>query len=134
MTASRHPRAPRLRSGLTSVGSGGGPNLSAEGFSYIASIPHAKQRHTCFRNAGDVPIVGSTATAHDGQARKLLQQANVVGAEFLRVADVEFRRLVQLGVTLTRGVGADGSNPLDPFATIGEEGLEMRRMGAVNGV
>ena len=55
-------------------------------------------------------------------------------AEFRRIADVEFRRLVQLGVTLTRGVGADGSNPLDPSATIGEQVLEVRRMRAVNRV
>src|SRR3954468_6629679 len=68
----------------------------------------AKERHARFGDTCDVPNVRATAAAHHVEPRHPARQADVVGPEFGRIAAVEFRGIVQLGVALLRRVRPNG--------------------------
>ena len=65
-------------------------------------------------------------------SRQALAEVAVLGAELLRVAVVELGRLVELGMALGRGVGADAGDPAAPLARLGDDVVEVGRVGAVD--
>ena len=80
---------------------------------------------------GDVPVVGAAAAAEHIHPRQPLPERRVAGAEVGRIAVVELRRLVELGVAHGRGVRAQAADPLDPGLAGREHRVEVGRVGAV---
>src|SRR5262245_36809907 len=80
-----------------------------------------EQRHAGVGDGPDVPIVGSTASAHDGETGQPSLEVRILPRELRGVPDVQLRGLVQLGVALLRRVcpetpawRADAPLPVSP--------------------
>jgi PAP2 superfamily len=89
------------------------------------------------QGVGDRPemaYVGAAAAAQDGEAREVVAQSCVTRAEVLRVARVERRGLVQLGMALARGVGAQSAQSRRPRSGRVQEVRKVGRVGAVDAV
>ena len=78
-------------------------------------------------------MVGAAAAAEHVQPRQRAHQRAVVVAELLRVAVVEHRRGVELGVAHLRGVGAQAADAVPPGPRL-DAVAEVRGMGAVHHV
>ena len=59
-------------------------------------------------------MIGAAAAAEHVELAEASSQVRVARAEIGRVARVEIRRLVELGVALRGGVGAQAADPLAP--------------------
>ncbi len=62
----------------------------------------------------DVPVIGAAAAADEGKRRQQSAQQPVFFAKLQRVAHIEIRALVELGMAAFRGVGPQAANALAP--------------------
>ena len=81
-----------------------------------------------------MPVVGAAAAAQYAQAWKALAQGRIAVAEVKWIPSVEFGRLVELGMTIGRGVGSEAFEPCGPSLSPGQRPLEMGRVSAVHHV
>jgi hypothetical protein len=104
---------------------------------FAGRIPVTSRRRGSGRwqRVGDRPkvaYVGAAAPAEDREVRVDVVQLRVLRAQLERVAGVERLRLVELGVGLSRRVGAQTAQSFRPPGVRLQDAREMGRVGAVD--
>src|SRR5262245_7667553 len=97
-------------------------------------VPKLSRAPACGADALHMAVVCAAAAAKHIDMRKATHEVGVLGAELLRVADVELRCVVEFCVAAARGIGANSAQACEPGAVPIQDMIEMRRMSAVDHV
>src|SRR5690606_4048706 len=76
----------------------------------------------------DMPVVGAAAAADHAEIGQEREHARIALRQILPVADIEGRRVVELGMAHLRGVYPQPADPLHPRSAM------ANRLGEVDGV
>ena len=77
-----------------------------------------KKRRACRSDLLNVSVIRATAATHDVEVRETSPELSMLGTELNRVANVQFRRLVELSVALSRSVRSQAPDPARPSLSL----------------